>query len=100
MTARNMNPFVKTRSMCSGQEEDHLTEFIAGALGACEEFRTAYRKRFLAVCGLLTRFRWKAILIKATLEDIKGGLDRRRKGGSYVHADDWPEAVSEGALGG
>lgn len=36
------NPFVKTRSMCAGQEEDHLTEFIAGALDACEQFRAAY----------------------------------------------------------
>jgi ERCC4-type nuclease len=34
-----------------------------------------YRKRFLAVCSRLARFRWKAILVEATLEDIKGGLE-------------------------
>jgi ERCC4-type nuclease len=34
-----------------------------------------YRKRFLASCKRLSRFRWKAILIEATLEDIKGGLE-------------------------
>ncbi len=33
-----------------------------------------YRKRFLAACSRLARFRWKAILVEATLEDIKGGL--------------------------
>jgi hypothetical protein len=60
--------------MCGGQEEDHLTEFIAGALGVSEEFRPAYRKRFLASCKRLSRFRWKAILGEATIEDIKGGL--------------------------
>ena len=34
-----------------------------------------YRKRFLAVCSRLARFRWKAVLIEATLEDIKGGFE-------------------------
>ena len=34
-----------------------------------------YRRRFLAVCGRLARFRWKAILVEATLEDIKGGFE-------------------------
>ena len=33
-----------------------------------------YRKRFLAACGRLARFRWKAILVQSTLEDIKGGF--------------------------
>jgi ERCC4-type nuclease len=33
------------------------------------------RRRFLAGCGRLARFRWKAILIEATLEDIKGGFE-------------------------
>jgi hypothetical protein len=75
MAARSMNPFAKMRSMCDGQEEDHLTEFIAGALGVSEEFRPAYRKRFLASCKRLSRFRWKAILVEATLEDIRGGLE-------------------------
>ena len=30
-----------------------------------------YRERFLASCARLARFQWKAILIEATLEDIK-----------------------------
>jgi len=34
-----------------------------------------YRRRFLVVCGRLARFQWKAILVEATLEDIKGGFD-------------------------
>ena len=34
----------------------------------------ADRRRFLASCSRLARFRWKAILVEATLEDIKGGL--------------------------
>jgi ERCC4-type nuclease len=34
-----------------------------------------YRRRFLASCARLARFRWKAILIEATLEDIKGGFE-------------------------
>ena len=41
MAPKTPNPFVKTRSMCAGQEEDHLTEFVAAALDACEEFRVA-----------------------------------------------------------
>ena len=35
----------------------------------------AYRERFLASCARLARFRWKAILIEATYEDIKGGFE-------------------------
>ena len=34
-----------------------------------------YRKRFLVACGRLARLRWKAILVEATLEDIKGGFE-------------------------
>jgi ERCC4-type nuclease len=34
-----------------------------------------YRRRFLAACGRLARFPWKAILVEARLEDIKGGFD-------------------------
>ena len=34
-----------------------------------------YRNRFLAACGRLARLRWKAILVHATLEDIKGGFE-------------------------
>ena len=33
------------------------------------------RRRFLAVCERLARFRWKAILVEATFEDIKGGFE-------------------------
>lgn len=42
MVLKPPNPFVRTRSMCAGQEEDHLTEFVAAALETCEEFRIAY----------------------------------------------------------
>jgi hypothetical protein len=28
--------------MCAGQEEDHLTEFLAAALDTCEQFRIEY----------------------------------------------------------
>ena len=34
-----------------------------------------YRRPFLAACDRLARFRWKAILIEATYEDIKGGFE-------------------------
>ena len=33
------------------------------------------RLRFLAACTRLARFPWKAILVEATLEDIKGGFE-------------------------
>jgi ERCC4-type nuclease len=33
------------------------------------------RRRFFAVCRRLARFPWKAILVEATLEDIKGGFE-------------------------
>jgi len=35
----------------------------------------AHRRRFLAACDRLARFPWKAILVEATLEDIKGGYE-------------------------
>ena len=35
-----------------------------------------YRDRFLASCERLSRLRWKAILIEATLEDIKAGFEQ------------------------
>ena len=34
-----------------------------------------YRRRFLAACSRLSRFPWKAIIVEATYEDIKGGLE-------------------------
>ena len=34
------------------------------------------RQRFLASCERLAGFAWKAILVEATLEDIKGGIER------------------------
>jgi ERCC4-type nuclease len=34
------------------------------------------RSRFLKSCARLARLRWKAILVEATLEDIKGGWSR------------------------
>jgi ERCC4-type nuclease len=35
-----------------------------------------YRQRFLAACQRLAGFTWKAILVEATFEDIKGGIAR------------------------
>ncbi len=43
-----------------------------------------YRERFLASCARLAKFRWKAILIEATLEDIKSGFESFDIP-SYVH---------------
>ena len=34
-----------------------------------------YRRRFLTACARLARFRWRAILVEATFEDIKGGFE-------------------------
>ena len=34
-----------------------------------------YRRRFLDACARLAKFRWKAILVEATLEDIKSGFE-------------------------
>ena len=34
------------------------------------------RERFLACCERLAKFRWKAVLIEATYEDIKSGFDQ------------------------
>jgi ERCC4-type nuclease len=36
----------------------------------------SYRQRFLASCARLAQFTWKAILVEATFEDIKGGIAR------------------------
>jgi ERCC4-type nuclease len=47
------------------------------------------RRRFLANCARLARFRWKAILIEATFEDLKGGSFDRFDIPSEVH----PNAV-------
>jgi ERCC4-type nuclease len=35
-----------------------------------------YRQRFLASCARIAKFKWKAILIEATFEDIKSGFGR------------------------
>ena len=34
-----------------------------------------YRRRFIASCSRLARFTWKAIIVEATFEDIKGGFE-------------------------
>jgi ERCC4-type nuclease len=49
-------------------ERKHLADLVACTM--------TYRKRFLAVCSRLARFPWKAILVEATLEDIKGGFEQ------------------------
>jgi len=47
-----------------------------------------YRKRFLASCERLARFRWKAIIIEASYEDIKSGF-----GGFDIPSGVHPNAV-------
>lgn len=42
------------------------------------------RERFLCCCSRLSAFRWKAILVEASYEDIKSGWDREEIP-SYVH---------------
>ena len=49
-------------------ERKNLTDLVA-----CSIF---YRERFLAACARLAKFRWKAILVEATYEDIKGGFEQ------------------------
>lgn len=49
-------------------ERKNLTDMVA-----CSVF---YRKRFLAACARLAKFRWKAILVEATFEDIKRGFEQ------------------------
>jgi len=46
------------------------------------------RKRFLSVCSRLAEFTWKAILVEATLEDIKCGF-----AGFDICSDVHPNAV-------
>ena len=48
-------------------ERKSLTDLVACTV--------TYRHRFLSVCSRLARFQWKAILVEATLEDIKGGFE-------------------------
>jgi len=38
------------------------------------DYTVTNRSRFLTACSRLSKFTWKAILIEATLEDIKGGF--------------------------
>jgi len=42
-------------------------------LAACT---VTHRRRFIASSARLARFTWKAILVEASFEDIKGGLDQ------------------------
>ena len=48
-------------------ERKSLTDIVACTV--------AHRRRFLASCERLAKFRWKAILIEASYEDIKTGCD-------------------------
>ena len=63
MSPKSPNPFVGTRSMCRGQEEDHLTEFIAGALAACEQLRVAYCELLLGAHAV--RYGWGELCIES-----------------------------------
>ncbi|MDD3992693.1 MAG: hypothetical protein PHV70_11155 [Desulfobacteraceae bacterium] len=46
-----------------------------------------YRQRFLASCARLSGFVWKAILVEATFEDVKGGIAR------YIPSDVHPNSI-------
>jgi len=48
-----------------------------------------YRRRFLAACERFSWFRWKAILVEATFEDIKRGCDA-----FDIPSDVHPNAIS------
>ena len=57
-----------------GMEDVHCLERKSLAdLVACT---VTYRRRFIASSARLARFTWKAILVEASFEDIKRGLDR------------------------
>lgn len=49
-------------------ERKSLTDVVACTV--------ASRTRFLASCARLTTFKWKAILVEGTYEDIKSGFDQ------------------------
>lgn len=63
-----------------------LERKAVGDLAACI---VRYRRRFLAECKRLALFRWKALLIQATLEDIKSGFSEEETW-SQVH----PNAIT------
>ena len=50
-----------------------LERKILADLVACT---VTYRQRFLASCARLSGFVWKAILVEATFEDIRAGIER------------------------
>ena len=49
-------------------ERKSLADLVACTVGD--------RARFIACCDRLGKFRWKAILVEASYEDIKGGFDQ------------------------
>ena len=57
------NPFLSTRSLCGGHEEDHLTEFWAAALDSCPTFREGYARFLLAAHA--ARRGWGAVHIES-----------------------------------
>jgi len=68
------NPFLSTRSLCGGHEEDHLTEFWAAALDSCPAFREGYARFLLAAHA--ARRGWGAVHIEsvATQVDFRGNV--------------------------
>ena len=68
MEVKSPNPFVRTRSMCAGQEEDHLTEFVAVALDTCEEFRIAYGN--FVLCGWVEKRDWGSLRIDSVRTQV------------------------------
>ena len=57
------------------EEMERVLCFERKSLADIVACTVTYRERFLTSCARLARFQWKAILIEATLEDIKGGFE-------------------------
>jgi hypothetical protein len=57
--------------MCAGQEEDHLTEFVAAALDASEDFRNAYGNFLLG--GWAEKHGWGSLRIDSVRTQVDYG---------------------------
>ena len=59
---------VEGMEKCLCLERKSLADIVACAVSD--------RKRFIEVCSRIALFKWKGILIEATLEDVKGGFEQ------------------------
>jgi ERCC4-type nuclease len=55
---------------------EHLLSLERKSLADLVTCTVTDRRRFIAACGRLSQFHWKAILVEATYENIKGGLEQ------------------------